>query len=296
MSISNPSPADQDCKTSSLPPHSQCLAQSIAQTFEYSAKMHASRTAVVGNDTEWNYEELNHRANQIAHKIINVQHDTTMSTCVLCDHSPAAIAAILGILKSGNAYVPIEPTYPTNRMQSILADFPDALLVVDENHAAIAAKLVANQSRIITVSGASLSHGLRNPTVTVEPDDFAYILYTSGSTGRPKGVVQDQKSIMFEIQRATTDLELTRNDRIALLFSTSFSASVSPLFGALLNGAAVYMYDIKHKGLDDFGDWLRHNRISICDLNPTLFRAFDNSLTGDEDLPDLRIVDRKSVV
>ena len=131
---------------------------------------------------------------------------------------------------------------------------------------------------------------LRDEWLVAGPDDLAYLLYTSGSTGKPKGVIQTHRNVLHFIETYTNALHIDLEDRLTLLSSYAFDAAIMDIGGALLNGAALYPFDVREHGLHALGQWITENRITIFHATPTLFRAFMATLHGDEDLTSVRLV------
>ena len=112
----------------------------------------------------------------------------------------------------------------------------------------------------------------------VEPDRLAYILYTSGSTGQPKGVMQNHRNVLHYIRNYTNNLHLNADDRLTLLSSYCFDASVMDIYGALLNGATLYPIDIKQEGLAGLSQRLIDEEITVYHSTPTVYRYFVNAV------------------
>src|SRR5205807_166318 len=113
----------------------------------------------------------------------------------------------------------------------------------------------------------------------VSPDKLAYILYTSGSTGQPKGVMQNHRNVLHFIRAYTNNLHINSDDRLTLLSSYCFDASVMDIYGALLNGATLYPIDVRHEGLANLTAQ-NDERITIYHSTPTVYRYFIETLEG----------------
>ena len=265
--------------------------QSVQSRFELQVTKFPLRIAVKGKGVEISYAALNQAANRIAHAVIAESEQEGDRIALLFRHDAAALAAMLGILKSGRVYVPLDPSYPVDRIRDILEDSQAALIVANEFTFTLAEELASSKFRVVNIDEIDIGLSDKNPGLSVLPNKPAYILYTSGSTGRPKGVVQTHGNLLHLIRNYTNSIGITESDRFSLLPSFSFAASLMDIYGALLNGAAVHPYNIKEDGISQVSDWLAHERITVYHSVPSLFRYFSNGLTEDRRFPDLRIID-----
>ena len=112
-----------------------------------------------------------------------------------------------------------------------------------------------------------------DPGIETTPDALAYVFFTSGSTGRPKGVYDTHRNVLHNILRYTNTLQIAPTDRLSLIQSPSFSGTVSSLFGALLNGAAVFPFRLDQGGIGRLAGWMRGERITVYHSVPAIFRA-----------------------
>lgn len=254
------------------------IEQSIPARFEEQVRKYPHQIAIHSKNHQWSYSSLNHKANAIAQTLLKLCPDASERIALLLEHDAPAIAAILGVLKTGKTYVPLDPTYPQLRLSYILADSQATAIVINHNSLAIAQELTSGTIQLINLDEIDLKSSWNEVHSPVPPDTLAYILYTSGSTGQPKGVIQNHRNILHFIRNYTNNLHIAADDKLTLLSSYSFDAAVMDIFGALLNGATLYPIDIKIEGLIHLADWVKQQEITIYHSIPTLYRHFLETL------------------
>jgi amino acid adenylation domain-containing protein len=196
--------------------------------------------ALVSEDDQLTYAELNARANQLAHYLISrgVTCDTCVAVCL--ERSVEMMVALLGVLKAGAAYVPLDPQSPPERLAVILDDVAPRL-VITTSAARDVLPADVHAFELDQEWTTLLSERDDNPAQPVLPDQLAYVLYTSGSTGKPKGVMISHRSIcnhQLWMQRA---FPLTEQDRLLQKTVFTFDASIWELFSPLMAGARLVM-------------------------------------------------------
>ncbi|MGE5343975.1 MAG: amino acid adenylation domain-containing protein [Candidatus Omnitrophota bacterium] len=278
----------------------EAINQSIISRFERSVQQYPERIAVNSRHSTGNpvytYKELNEISNSIAHALCQAYGMKKVGIGILFEHGAEMIAAMLGVLKSGNFYIPLDPTYPLNRLEYMLKDSDAKVALTNDRNLDFAKKLVGDSSRIRLMNIHDIPRkgidGFReNPRLKIGPSDAAYILYTSGSTGTPKGVVQCHRNVLHFMQVYTHNLHINYDDRLTLFSSYGFDAAVMDIYGALLNGAAVYPYNIKEVGkVEEMADWLRQEEITIYHSVPTVFRFFTEGLSAQDQFPSVRLI------
>lgn len=266
------------------------VEQSISSRFEKQVSQYPERTALQTKDCAVTYASLNQRANRISHVIRAKANQGNEPVAFLLEHGAPEIVAILGILKAGKIYVPMDPSFPKVRLASMLEDSQAELVITNDRNLALARELTANKPRLVNIDQFDPSVPTTNLELDLRPDTIANILYTSGSTGEPKGVVQNHLMILHAVMSATNDYGISLDDRIALLFSASFAASIIPIFGPLLNGAALFPYDLKGEGLTRLPEWLADNQITFYKSVASAFRRFASILTDADEFPHLRLI------
>jgi amino acid adenylation domain-containing protein len=265
------------------------IEQSITDRFECQVESHPAQIAVKTRNHQWSYAELNRQADEVAQAILNVCGDAEERIALLFDHDAPMIAALLGALKAGRTYVPLDPSYPNERLAAIIADSQASALLTSNKNLSQARELLAGDLKLINLDQLELPV---DPIATpaVAPDRLAYILYTSGSTGKPKGVMQNHRNVLHYIRVYTNNLHLSAFDRLTLLSSYCFDAAVMDIYGALLNGATLYPIDLKVEGLNGLAQRLMTEAITVYHSTPTVYRYFMQSLDPATDLSAVRLV------
>jgi len=242
------------------------------------------------------YREVDARANQLAHDLRAVGVGNGDLVAIHLHRSAEHVLAILGVLKAGAAYVPLDPSYPQARLAAMLADAGPRAVVTS---AGLAATLPAGASTIVLADALlSNDNAYREGTVgdlstTRTGADPAYVMYTSGSTGAPKGIVAPQRAVS-RLVRNTNYIRLGPGDRIAQASNMSFDASTFEIWGALLNGAE--LVGVPKEVLlspPAFESFLLDHRITtlflttalfnqIASARPSAFRGLRTLLVGGE--------------
>lgn len=239
----------------------QLFAAQVAQTPE--------AVAVVFQDQQLTYQELNARANQLAHHLqtLGVGAEVLVGICV--ERSLEMIVGLLGILKAGGAYVPLDPAYPQERLSWILSDAQVSILVTQQkwqNH------LPPHTAKLVYLDTAFKEEQHReNINIEVQLHHLAYVIYTSGSTGKPKGVMIEHQSLVHFTHTAKTVYEMQPGDRILQFASISFDAAAEEIYPCLISGGTLVLRteemlsSIAHF-LEKCRDW----QLTIIDL-PTAY-------------------------
>jgi amino acid adenylation domain-containing protein len=263
------------------------IERSIPQIFERQVCA-SPQGAVVGCDQKsLSYDDLNRLSNRIAHAILRRRGDKEEPVALLLRQGPAAVAAILGSLKSGKIYVPLEPTQPVPALQGIIAHCQPGLIIAERETEALARRLIGEADRCLNVETMRTDGSQDNPDLVLSPDRVCYIFYTSGTTGPPKGVFDNHRNVLHNIMRYTNNLEIGAKDRLSLIESCSYSGTVSSLFSALLNGAAICPFDLQGQGIARLASWIGSERITIFHSTPTIFEQL---MATDRKFDSLRMI------
>ncbi len=232
------------------------------------------------------YAELDAQANRVARRLRALGVGADVLVGVSMAPSLRRPAVLLGIMKAGGGYVPLDPALPADRLSFMVEDTGMPVIVADE---ASEPRLPATTAQVISVDrewDALSALDLSDPGFAVSPSDLAYVIYTSGSTGRPKGVMVEHRHAVNFLLGMAGAWAITPDDRVLQFASLNFDVSVMDLFLPLLAGArAVVVPSETLLSPPRLADLMRDRRVSFACLPP----AVVNLLSG-QDLPDLRIV------
>jgi amino acid adenylation domain-containing protein len=207
----------------------------VHQQFEEHVRRNPDAVAVAADGEELSYVELNRRANRLAHRLfeLGVGRGALVGICV--ERGIHMMVGILAILKAGAAYVPLDPSYPPERLAFMLDD-SDVMVLLSEQRTAQC--LSPHHIRVLLLDEESVSIGgtEANPDVTVVPDDLCYVIYTSGSTGRPKGVMGPHRGTVNRLQWMWTAYPFEEGEIVCQKTALSFVDSIWEIFGGLLKG------------------------------------------------------------
>ncbi|QIJ66718.1 non-ribosomal peptide synthetase [Streptomyces sp. JB150] len=257
----------------------------VVREFEARVEEAPDSVAVVVAGVETGYAELNVRANRLA-ALLRGRGAGPGTRVGLCLRRTLDLpTAILAVLKTGAAYVPLDPASPAGRVAEIAAD-ADVRVVVAHADAAQAVREVG--APVVTLDEVRAELAAlpgHNPPLAAGPADVAYVIYTSGSTGKPKGVLLEHRGVVNFIDSTRELFELTPADRVLGFASATFDVSVFETFSALLTGARLYLAtDEERLSVDRLQTLMERHGITVIDLPPTVM-----PLLAPEKFTDLRI-------
>ena len=266
------------------------VEQSIPDRFEHMVRRYPDRIAAKTENCTLTYEELNKAANRVARAILGEQGKGPEPVVLLFEHGIQPISAILGVLKAGKFYVPVDPSFPHGRIASILEDSGARLIVTSRQNFSLASQMVNNRSQLLDTDAIDADVSDENLYFPISPGSFACIMYTSGSTGDPKGVLQNHRGILHKVMLYTNLLHLCSRDRLTLLHYSCFDGCMLHLFGSLLNGASLFPFDPRLGGGKQLARWLIEEQVTIYHSVPMVLRQMIDALTGEEEFPNLRVI------
>jgi amino acid adenylation domain-containing protein len=266
------------------------VEQSIPQRFEQMVSRYPDRIAVQTKRHVLTYAELNAKANKAGRAILAKYGEGKEPVALLLEHEAPMIVAILGVLKAGKVCVVLDASLPGARLAYMLEQSQSGFLITDRKHLSLATELTHDVSRLTTIDQLEAGNSIENLGLSISPDDLTYIVYTSGSTGEPKGVIQNHRNGLHEAMLYANGLHISAYDRLALLYSCSASQGMKITFGALLNGAALCLFNLEQEGIRHLADWLIRDEITIYFSIPIVFRQLTSTFTGHETFPKLRLI------
>jgi amino acid adenylation domain-containing protein/FkbM family methyltransferase len=233
--------------------------RTIHDLFVEQAERTPEALAVVQGNVAWTYAELRRRAEGVASTLVAAGASPAAFVAVSMDRTPHAVSAILGVLLTGAAYVPIDPGYPMERVEAMLADCGAQIAVTD-------GRILPGVVTIDATSVADHATWRRAPAGSA-----AYLIYTSGSSGAPKGVVVEHRSAVNYLKAFGREIELGPGDRLLQFASLSFDVSVEEIFGAIAFGATLVLRtDAMLENVEAFTRACAESKITVLDV-PTAY-------------------------
>jgi amino acid adenylation domain-containing protein len=265
------------------------VEQSIPDRFEKIVAEYPDRIAVKTANHVLTYAQLNATANRVARAILAERGPGKEPIALLFEQGIDVIAAIIGVLKVGKFFVPVDPSFPQERIKYLLENSQAGLLVTSDRNVGLAEKLASKTVASLNVTPIGQSFSSDNLGLSASPDDLAALLYTSGSTGEPKGVIQSHRTLLHATMRRTNAFQIRAEDRLMLLASGTYQAIMNILV-SLLNGARLCPLNVKKEGTTQLVAWLIREEISVYHSSASLFREFVGAMNGTEDLSKIRVV------
>jgi amino acid adenylation domain-containing protein len=221
-------------------PAASCLHQLV----EAQADQRPDAVAVSSRHEQLTYAGLDERANQLAHHLVDLGAGPDVPVAISMEKSPNLVVGLLAILKAGSAYLPLDPTYPAERLTYMLSDAAAPVLLTQERlKEELPTPAGVHVVCVDTDQAAIAERPTHRPDSGVTPDHLAYVIYTSGSTGRPKGVMVDHRGRVNNFHDFNQRFAISPEDCLLGIASSSFDMSAYDVFGTLMAGARLSLPD-----------------------------------------------------
>lgn len=256
----------------------------LHQIFEEQAERTPEATALVDGQRRMTYRELNQRANQVAHYLLSrgVRADELVGLWM--ERSWEMVVGILGILKSGAAYLPLDAAYPAERVNYMLEDSQAPMILTQRR---LAGEAVFGGTAVIFLEEESAALGREsaaNPAASASPENLAYVIYTSGSTGQPKGVMIEHRQVTRLFSSTRAWFHFNERDVWTLFHSHAFDFSVWEIWGALLYGGRLVVVPYgESRSPQAFHELICQEGVTVLNQTPSAFRQL---MAVDEERPN----------
>jgi len=274
---------------------------SLHARFEQQVRLWPEKIAVICPNQSVSYEQLNVRANQIAHQLQRLNLNSGELIGLYFERNSDTLAAILGILKAGCAYLPLNPQYPSKNLKYLVEDGSiNIVLSTVKDHSLSGEAKLPQSVRLLQVSeiiqsNDPVAESFTQSSVSVAPDSLAYVIYTSGTTGKPKGVLQTHANVCRLFDATQSDFHFSERDVWTLFHSISFDVSVWEMWGALLHGGKLIIpdFDCTRAPKQLLALCLEH-KVTVFSQTPSAFLSLslstDYAQQGASNWPELRYV------
>ena len=242
--------------------------KTLVDIFEEQVARTPDAIALRQHDRTMTYLELNQKANRLAHFLIDAGTKPADNIGIIATRSFEMIIGMFGILKSGGAYVPIDPEYPIGRQEYILDNSATAKVIADNDYPL---KSLVPAADFIKINELDLGNvSVENPGVKIDSKQLAYTIYTSGSTGRPKGVMIEHHSAVNLCHWVNKEYQIGSNDRLLFITSMCFDLSVYDIFGILATGGSIIIVE-QHELMDipRLKEMMLNDKVTFWDSVPT---------------------------
>ncbi len=243
--------------------------KTLHQLFEEQVEKTPDNIAVVYEDKQLTYKELNERANQIARRLRAMGVKEECIVAIMVERSLEMIAGLIGILKAGGAYLPINPEYPIDRIEYTLEDSGVKVLLTDSS----LKNSISYDGEILTLDEKDIDNEAKtNLNIEVKSNNLAYIIYTSGTTGKPKGAMIEHRNVVSLMYNDGALFDFTEKDVWTMFHSYCFDFSVWEMYGALLYGGKLVVIPMfVATDTSEYLKVLQEQKVTVLNQTPSAF-------------------------
>jgi amino acid adenylation domain-containing protein len=263
----------------------------IHKKFEEQVEKTPNAIAVVFENQKLTYKQLNEKANQLANHLISLGIKPEMLVGICMERTPEMIIGLLGILKAGGAYLPIDLSYPKERLSFMMEDANASIIVTQRS---LVSKVIDSESKKIFLDEFDFEkNSFTNPDVKTNPENLAYVIYTSGSTGKPNGVIVPHQNVLRLFKSTESLFGFNNKDVWTFFHSYAFDFSVWEIWGALIYGGKLVIvpYMIS-RAPESFLKLLITEKVTVLNQTPAAFYQLIevDTLTSNNEILSLRLV------
>lgn len=237
--------------------------ETLESLFRKQALLYPDKTAIVYQDQEITYRDLDQRSNQIANLLLSHGIKEGKYVPIWLDRSLEWVVAVLGVIKTGAAYVPIDPAYPAKRVEFILSDTAADIILTNQNLETLLSG--TERTKVFDLSSMENLNHLSSdaPEIKIHQNSLAYTIYTSGSTGKPKGVMVSHQAIQHLVTWHNHHFHVDQSSKLTLVAGLAFDISVWETWSALTSGATLFIADNEDRtDAHALVDFYRRNQIT----------------------------------
>lgn len=280
-----------DCDLRGSASKARCQDKCIHKLFEEQAARTPNNIAVVFEEQQLTYRELNTRANKLAHYLQRLGVKPDVLVGIYVERSPEMVIGLLGILKAGGAYLPLDPALPTSGLSFRLQDAQTPVLLTQQQ---LVNKLPEHTARVVCLDSnweANKSEVSENPTSEVRPENLVYTIYTSGSTGKPKGVLVEHQQLINYLHSIQEILNLPAGASFATVSTFAADLGNTVIFPSLCSGGCLHIVNSERASDPQaLADYFHRHPIDCLKIVPSHLKALLTSEYSKQILPRQQLV------
>lgn len=266
------------------------MEMSVATCFEQQAAQFPQHTAVVSAQGALTYQQLNRRANHLAHHLLAMDIAMGAPVAIILEQSADTVVSILGVIKAGGCYFCLEPALPVPHTQDLLQRSATQTIITTSAFAAYAQQVAPAGSRYIMLDQMATSELAHNPDRPISPHDPLALNFTSGSTGTPKVTQKSHAAQLYSAWQCSIDYRLSPADRHTSVYQLNAGLSSRTLFAALFTGGAIYLYPGMKADMGGWANWLEAEEITQLSGPTAAIRELMYTRPDGPNFPAMRIV------